>query len=317
MRPEDLAIPSARAPATWGQELMELSRALGRNLAQHLDADLALSNFAQRGDRRLVARIDLRCVTLSELTRAIGGGERQLKAVRDVFQAIFNGDAGHGGTFVGCGAILAERSALVLSDRRYPIPNCVNNARWRTICVLYRSRVAVTIATSCDSARSKSSLITMKSNSGACSISLRAAASRRAITAGASCPRFFRRASSASIDGGRMKIPIAVRELSFDLPCALPVDFEQDVDTGAHPLLDPDTRCRVVVAVHLGAFDEFAGRAPPLELVDSNEVILAAALLAGARRACRVGNRQLDVRVAREQRIDQTLICPRPTARPP
>ena len=107
--------------------------ALCRNLAQHLDADLALGDFAQRGYRRLVARIDLRCVALRQLTRAICSGERQLKAVRDLFQAIFNGDASHGGTFVGYGAILAERSTLVLSDRRYPIPNCVNSSRWRAI----------------------------------------------------------------------------------------------------------------------------------------------------------------------------------------
>ncbi len=226
----------------------------------------ALSDFAQRRDRRLVARIDLRCMALRELTRAIGSGERKLKAVRDALQAIFNGDASHGGTFVGCATILADRGTLVLSDRRYPIPNCVNNVRWRTICVLYRSRVAVTIETSCDSARSKSSLITMKSNSGACCISLREAASLRAITAGESWPRFLRRASSASIEGGRMKIPTACANCGFHLPCALPVDFEQDVDTGAHAFLDPETRCRVVIAVHFGAFDEFAGRAPPLEL---------------------------------------------------
>jgi hypothetical protein len=35
-----------------------------------------------------------------------------LEAIRNLFQAIFNGDAGHGGTFVGCGAILAERGAF-------------------------------------------------------------------------------------------------------------------------------------------------------------------------------------------------------------
>lgn len=135
--------------------------ALCRNLAQHLDAHLALGYFAQCGYRRFVARIDLGCVALRQLTRAIRGGERQLEAVRNLLQAIFNGDAGHGGTFVGCGAILAERSTMVLSDRRYLIPNCVNSSRWQTACVLYRSRVAVTIASSCDSARSKSSLMTM------------------------------------------------------------------------------------------------------------------------------------------------------------
>jgi hypothetical protein len=45
-----------------------------------------------------------------------------------VFQAIFNCDAGHGGTFVGCGRILAEPGTPVASDRCYPMPNCANNS---------------------------------------------------------------------------------------------------------------------------------------------------------------------------------------------
>ena len=70
----------------------------------------AISRNAATGG--LSRGIDLGRVALRQLTRAIRGGERQLKAVRNLLQAIFNGDAGHGGTFVGCGAILAERSTF-------------------------------------------------------------------------------------------------------------------------------------------------------------------------------------------------------------
>jgi len=129
----DLASPSA-APATEGVRAdgLEQNFALSRNLAQHLDTDLALRDLAQCGYGRLVARIDLRCVALRELARAIRCCEGELKTVRNLFQAIFDGDASHGGTFFGYDVILAERGVLVLSNRGYPIPNCVNNSRWRT-----------------------------------------------------------------------------------------------------------------------------------------------------------------------------------------
>src|SRR6266478_5963218 len=60
-----------------------------------------------------------------------------------------------------------------------------------------------------------------KSNSGACVISPRAAFRRRSITSGGSCPRWSRRARSASIDGGRMNTPTACGKcrLTCCAPC--------------------------------------------------------------------------------------------------
>ena len=84
---------------------------------------------------------------------------------------------------------------------------------------------------------SKFSLITTYSASGACAISLPAASRRRTITFCASWPRFFRRSSSASSDGGRMKISTAFRNPLLDLLRALPVDFEQHVVAALHLLL--------------------------------------------------------------------------------
>jgi hypothetical protein len=62
---------------------------------QHLDADLASSNFAQSGHAWLVLTFDLGGVALAEHASAVSGAQHQLKAVRDLLEAIFNSDAGH------------------------------------------------------------------------------------------------------------------------------------------------------------------------------------------------------------------------------
>jgi len=67
----------------------------GRNLAQHFQANLAGGDFTQSGHAGLVARFDLGGVTLAQHASAVGGSQHQLEAVRDLLQAIFNGDAGH------------------------------------------------------------------------------------------------------------------------------------------------------------------------------------------------------------------------------
>src|ERR1700722_902422 len=67
-----------------------------RHLLQHLDTDLAGCDFAQRNNSRFVAAFDLRRMALSELARAIRCRERELKAIGDHFQTVFDGDAGHG-----------------------------------------------------------------------------------------------------------------------------------------------------------------------------------------------------------------------------
>jgi hypothetical protein len=62
---------------------------------QHLDADVASRNFAQGGHAWFVLALNLRCVALAEHASAVSGAQHQLKAVRDLLEAIFNSDAGH------------------------------------------------------------------------------------------------------------------------------------------------------------------------------------------------------------------------------
>lgn len=78
----------------------ETGCALNGHFLQHFHADLAGRDLAQRDDRRLVAAFDLRRVALRKLPRAIGGGERQFEAVRNLLQAVFNGNASHVGSFL-------------------------------------------------------------------------------------------------------------------------------------------------------------------------------------------------------------------------
>src|SRR5215471_5202965 len=76
---------------------MRVNAPLDGHLLQHFDADLASRNLAQRDNGRLVAAFDLGRVTLCELAGAISRGERQFEAVRNLFQTVFDGDAGHVG----------------------------------------------------------------------------------------------------------------------------------------------------------------------------------------------------------------------------
>src|SRR5450830_323941 len=67
----------------------------GRHFFQHLDTDLAGCDFAQCGHGWLVLGVHFWCVTLQQLTCAISRSQSQLKAVRDLLEAIFNRDTGH------------------------------------------------------------------------------------------------------------------------------------------------------------------------------------------------------------------------------
>jgi hypothetical protein len=78
---------------------------LARNLLQHFQTDFTLRDFAQRGDTRLVLAFDLGCVPLAEHSGTVSGGQNQLKAVGDFFEAIFDSDAGHGDSFGVIGSI--------------------------------------------------------------------------------------------------------------------------------------------------------------------------------------------------------------------
>ena len=66
-----------------------------RHALEHLDADLARSDFSQRGHAGFVLALNAGRVTLAQHACTVGGSQNQLKAVRDLFQAVFNGDAGH------------------------------------------------------------------------------------------------------------------------------------------------------------------------------------------------------------------------------
>jgi hypothetical protein len=66
-----------------------------RYLLEHLEADLAFGDFAQGGHGGLVLALDLGGVALAQHARAVGGGQDELEAVRDVDETIFDGDAGH------------------------------------------------------------------------------------------------------------------------------------------------------------------------------------------------------------------------------
>jgi hypothetical protein len=52
--------------------------------------------LARKKHARLVAALDLWRVALAQHTRPVRGGENQLETVRDLLQAVFNGNAGHG-----------------------------------------------------------------------------------------------------------------------------------------------------------------------------------------------------------------------------
>jgi hypothetical protein len=62
---------------------------------EHFDANLASRNFAQGGHAWLIFAFDLGSVALAQHTSAVSGAQHQLKAVRDLLEAIFNSDAGH------------------------------------------------------------------------------------------------------------------------------------------------------------------------------------------------------------------------------
>ena len=63
---------------------------------QHFQADFAVGDFAQGGHRWFVLAFDFGGMTLAQHTGAVSRSQNELKAVRDFFKAVFNGNAGHG-----------------------------------------------------------------------------------------------------------------------------------------------------------------------------------------------------------------------------
>jgi hypothetical protein len=78
-----------------GAFFMDLTVLVG-HFFQHFEADLACGDFPQGGHGGLVLAFDSGGVALAEHAGAVGGGQNQLEAVRDFFEAVFDGNAGHG-----------------------------------------------------------------------------------------------------------------------------------------------------------------------------------------------------------------------------
>src|SRR5689334_6514678 len=91
----------------------------------------------------------------------------------------------------------------------------------------------------------------------------------------------------------------------LDLQRALPVDLEDDVEATDDARLDRRLRRAVEVAVDLGPLDELAARDHRAERRLVGEVVFAAVLVLAARLPGRVRDRDDEVRVELEQRVDE------------
>src|SRR5882672_9566300 len=90
-----------------------------------------------------------------------------------------------------------------------------------------------------------------------------------------------------------------------DLPGALPIDLQHDVQSLGARLLDPLLRGAVTVAVHFGRFQEIAALEHRLEGLAVDKVILAAVELAGARRPRGGGDRERQPLVVGQRSLHQ------------
>ncbi|MBG6071023.1 hypothetical protein IWX87_000767 [Polaromonas sp. CG_9.7] len=63
---------------------------------QHFQTHLASGDFPQGRDTGFVFAFDPGSMALTEHASAVGGSQNQLEAVRDFFEAVFDGNAGHG-----------------------------------------------------------------------------------------------------------------------------------------------------------------------------------------------------------------------------
>ena len=109
---------------------MRLLALLGWYLAQHFNAHLRGCDLPQCSHCRLVLGFDLQSVALCELARPVGGRKHELKAVRDVFEAVFYSDACHGlgPLLVNCRSNARSQKAYALKNlfKLYRAPACGN-----------------------------------------------------------------------------------------------------------------------------------------------------------------------------------------------
>ena len=148
-------------------------------------------------------------VALAQHARAVGRGEHELEAVRDLGEAVFDGDAGHG-------------SFRCRGERFRAGSRAAKTAGWLRCWAAYFRRWEWTIAFRSKSAVSNNALIITKSKCRACATS-----SRGILPCAARSPRGRPRrgaaaaARSSSQLGGRMKISTALGNscLICSAPC--------------------------------------------------------------------------------------------------
>ena len=69
--------------------------ALQRDFFQHFNTNFTRCDFTQGGYAGFVLAFNFWRVALVEHAGAVGGSKNQLEAVRDLLEAVFDGDAGH------------------------------------------------------------------------------------------------------------------------------------------------------------------------------------------------------------------------------
>src|SRR5438874_675865 len=251
-------------------ELLQAGRRRGHGVAlQDLGAHLASRDLAQRDDGHLVAvGLDERRGAGTELARTVGRGQREVEAVGDSLQAVVNGDASHR-ISSGFGALATDDAGeLALGGFEVFVNyNVFEFAGVRELLARIRHALA---------------------------------------DDGIGVLRPHAHAPLELLDRGRQDEDAdAVRVEPAHLLRALPVDLENDVFAAGDGIEDHFLRRAVVVAVHLGAFQEFAALAhrPEAALVD--EVVVDAILLARPRPARGVGHRDLERRVVAHHRVDE------------
>src|SRR3970282_2304229 len=106
-------------------------RGRGGVALEHLGADLAGRDLAQRDDRELVAvGLDERRGAGAELARAVGRRQRELEAIGDSLEAIVDGNSGHG--FPGGQGLARSASITLASSRRAVSKSLLIIAYWNS-----------------------------------------------------------------------------------------------------------------------------------------------------------------------------------------
>ena len=73
----------------------DLQRSAG-DFFEHFEANFAICDFAQGRHCWFVLALDFCGMALAQHAGTISRSQNELKAVRDFFEAVFNGNAGHG-----------------------------------------------------------------------------------------------------------------------------------------------------------------------------------------------------------------------------